>query len=365
MTSTGKISSAQLYCILFACRIVALFTYISPEKITSQSANSILTAITFVVLQLLFSIPVFLVINHDNSKGIIGNAKMSSSLFAKITAIIYCAAFIYAAGLSVSRFELFVSSVMFPGAEILLFIVLLMAISLFGVFKGLETLGRSAVIIIFAVSISTVFIGLTVAKNFDYTNLYPIFSSSVSAVSNSAFYSATRTMELVSLMIIAPHINGKLKNGFAKWIIVFGMVAATLFTGIQGILGAYGERQMFQLYALTLIAKFSIFERLDDLLTGVWVLCTLIKISFYCFVAVKCLEQGFEKRANRLIQTGVCASVFGVYLLTSSTVLTFSSVIASPINSILYLLITILVPLCVFFSKKLLKQKQKKNGEPV
>ncbi len=362
MTSTGKISSAQLYCILFVCRVVALFTYMTPETANAQTVNSILLSVFFVLLQLVFSIPVFLVIKKDNSQGIIGTAKQSSDAFAKIIALIYFCAFIYAAGISVSRFELFVSTIMFPGAEISFFIAILLITSLFTVFKGIEAIGRSSVIILFAVGISTTFITLSVIKEFQYTNFSPVLLNGITPVAESSFYSATRTMELVSIMIIAPEVTGKLRSGFTKWILSFGVIAAILFTCIDGILGAYGEKQLFQLYALTLIAKLSIFERLDDLITGTWVLCTLLKTAFYCLVAAKCIEQGFGKKPSKLFHTGICVSVFTVFLLTSGTVVTFSEIIGSGINSVLYIVITALIPIAVFFSTKISRKKLRKEG---
>lgn len=361
MTSSAKISSTQLYCILFVCRTVALFTYMTPETANAETVNSVLLSVFFVLFQLIFFVPVFTVIKKDNSQGIIGTAKEASGIFAKIIAVIYCCAFIYAAGISVSRFELFVSTVMFPGAEISFFIALLLVTSLFAVFKGLQAIARSSAIILFAVSITTVFIGLSVIKEFQYTNFLPVFSSGFTPLVQSSFYSATRTMELVSIMIIAPEVTGKLRSGFVKWILIFGTVAAVLFTCIDGILGAYGEKQLFQLYALTLIAKFSIFERLDDLITGSWVLCTLLKTAFYCLIAAKCIEQGFGKKPTRLFHTGICTAVFTVFLLTSGTVVTFSKIIGSSLNSILYIAITVFIPLAVFISTKIIKKKHRKE----
>ncbi len=363
MTSSSKISSAQLYFILFVCRVVALFTYMTPETINAETVNSVLLAVFFVMFQFVFAIPVFTVIKKDNSQGIIGTAKQSSDIFAKIISIIYCCAFIYAAGISVSRFELFVSTVMFPGAEISFFIALLLATSLFAVFKGIQSIGRSSAIILFAVGISTVFIILSVIKEFQYTNFLPVLLNGTTPLIQSSFYSATRTMELVSIMIIAPEVTGKLRSGFVKWIISFGTVAAVLFTCIDGILGAYGEEQLFQLYSLTLIAKFSIFERLDDLITGIWVLCTMLKTAFYCLVAAKCIEQGFGKKTTKLFHTGISISVFIVFLLTSGTVVTFSEIIGSNINSILYIVIAVFIPLAVFISTKIISKKRRKEGK--
>ena len=363
MTFSEKISSAQLYCILFVCRVVALFTYMTPETTNAGTVNSVLLAVFFVLFQIAFSIPVFLVTKKDNSQGIIGNAKKISVVLSKIISVIYCCAFIYAAGISVSRFELFVSTVMFPGAEISFFIAILLVTSLFAVFKGIQAIGRSCAIILFAVGISTAFIILSVIKELEYTNFLPVFINGTTPIIQSSFYSATRTMELVSIMIIAPEVSGKLKKGFIKWILLFGAVAAVLFTCIDGILGAYGEKQLFQLYALTLIAKFSIFERLDDLITGTWVLCTLLKTAFYCLVAAKCIEQGFEKKTSRLFRTGICAAVFIVFTLTSGTVVTFSEIIGSDINSVLYIAIAVLIPLAVFFLTKITGKKHRKEGK--
>ena len=121
----GKINAVQFFAIIFLCRITEFFTYIAPRE-TGVLPSDRLFVVVFFSLFCIISLLPALVIAKKEKKSVPTLAKSASPVFGKICAIIYIMAFIWAAAESVSRFELFISTVMFPDTDINLITALLL-----------------------------------------------------------------------------------------------------------------------------------------------------------------------------------------------------------------------------------------------
>ena len=114
---------------------------------------------------------------------------------------------------------------------------------------------------------------------------------------------------------------------------------------LAGVTGEYGNDQIFPLYTLTVIAKFGIFERLDDILTGVWVLCSFIQVSYLLNTGVRAISQGFGKIKKIPVCALLTAGIFGVYILTSRTVAVFSGAVSSRAVDVIFIILMLVIPL--------------------
>ena len=164
----------------------------------------------------------------------------------------------------------------------------------------------------------------------------------------NGFSAAARTSELASLLVLAPRIKGGVKKGVFFWFLCFGLTVSAVYTLILGVTGAYGERQMFQLYALTVLAKLGVIERLDALICAIWVLCSLVRLTFYLLTAGQFLTHGFGIKAGRWTDLSLILPVLGVYLALSGSVAAFSEMLRSGVNEIVFLVLLVAVPLAVF-----------------
>ena len=347
MKSLGKVGASQMFSVLFLCRIISLFTFMLPSASYLPSGDRIITAIPVLLFELIYCIIIIFTLKKNNNKSIIEVSSEISEMLGKAASVIYTLAFIWFAGIGTARFELFISTVMFPNSELYFMIFILLSAAFYASLKGLEAISRASTILFFLLGISIIFILISVTEDFRYTNLNPILTEGFSPVLSFAFYVSVRAAELLTIYVNAPYINGNIGRMALKWITFFTTVSTIILIVLSGVTGEFGNDQIFPLYTLTVIAKIGIFERLDDILTGIWVLCSFIQLSYLINSGLNALKQGFIKirkiPAGLIISTGI----FIVYIFTSRTVAVFSEAVSSRAVDIAFIFLMIVLPVSV------------------
>ena len=347
MKSLGKVGTSQMFSVLFLCRIISLFTFMLPSASYLPSGDRIITAIPVLLFELIYCIIIIFTLKKNNNKSIIEVSSEISEMLGKAASVIYTLAFIWFAGIGTARFELFISTVMFPNSELYFMIFILLSAAFYASLKGLEAISRASTILFFLLGISIIFILISVTEDFRYTNLNPILTEGFSPVLSFAFYVSVRAAELLTIYVNAPYINGNIGRMALKWITFFTTVSTVILVVLSGVTGEFGNDQIFPLYTLTVIAKIGIFERLDDILTGIWVLCSFIQLSYLINSGLNALKQGFIKirkiPAGLIISTGI----FIVYIFSSRTVAVFSEAVSSRAVDIAFIFLMIVLPVSV------------------
>lgn len=357
----GKISAFQFFAIVFLCRITEFFTYIAPRESTVLPTDRVFVVLFFLLFCILALIPAIAVAGRFGKTSVPSLAKSSSNAFGKVTACIYITAFIWSAAESVSRFELFISTVMFPDTDINMITALLLLAAAFAAAKGTEAIGRSSVTVCAVLAFSFVFIILTSVSEFDAVNFSPVLYNGVGDALRDGFSSASRTWEVLFFATMLPQVNGSAAKSAAAWLTVFSVVSLIGFCVIDGVTGQYGDRQMFKLYTLTVLAKLGILERFDDVLIGIWVLCELIKASFCMLAASKAFEDGFGKKAPKYFYLVTSGAVFAVFTAAARSVGQFAEIAGSVPAKTAFYICALFVPITVAVVSALSQRKAVKK----
>ena len=251
------------------------------------------------------------------------------------------------------------STVMFSGADPVLLTALLLAAAVYAARMGHEAVGRMSVPVLALIAASLIYVGVTTAGEFEAANLEAPLQNGVLPLLTNSFLALTRTGETAALLVFAPRIRGGIKKGLTLWFAAYGLTASIVFTLILGTTGAYGERQMFRLYTLTVLSRIGVFERMDALITAIWVLCALIRLAFFLQAGAVFLARGNTDgiKTGRLIMLAV--PVFAVYLILSRRVALFSAVIRSGANAVIYCLMLIVLPSAVLIADKIKHAKRR------
>lgn len=359
MKETGYISPGQMFSVLFLSRIISLFTFMLPSASFLPSGDRVITALPVFLIELVYASVLIFTLRKNRNRSIVEKAKDITPSLARGISIIYCLALIWFAGIGIARFELFISTVMFPNSELTLMIVILIAASVYASLKGTEAIGRASVILMSILFLSIAFILISVTKEFEYSNLKPLFTEGISPVLGFSFYVSLRAPEILSLHISAGYVRGNVKKMIFLWILSFSILCTVILTFLTGVTGEYGNDQIFPLYTLTVIAKFGIFERLDDILTGIWVLCSFIRTAYLLNTGLLSIRQGFGKAGKAWISLACAAGVFAVYILTSGTVAVFSETVSSVWFDILSLCLILILPVIISLADK---KRQKRRS---
>ena len=356
----GQISVFQLFCLLYSSRMVGTFIYLFRLRGYMESGDRIASAFTYLLFSVLFAVPALICIKQQPNADILTQTEVISPSFSRITAALDAIVFLWGCILTVSRFGLFASSVLLLQKNLLLFIFILLSAAVFCASKGLEPLARTGVIFTFILVSSLCFSSSTLLADFDIDNLSRPFQNGAQDVINESFFAACRNIETTALLFIYPDVNGKVKKAFFGWILSFSVSVASFFALVGGVMGHYGDLQMFPLHTLSVLAQAPVAERMDDLLNGIWVVCVMIKIAFLLYVFRNIIAHIFKKDLQTLPLLFGGAATYAGYLVLSRTIDGFAKTLLFPGNWLGYLLVTVLIPCCIFIFGKHKKNKTKR-----
>lgn len=363
MTAPVKISSFQFYNILFLSRFFAVVTYIANLRIdlspSDKAASSVFTALYLFVT----CIPTYLLLRKDSQSSIITRASCLSPVFAKILCIVYIADFLYYGTVTAARFELLISSVMFPETNMAFFMLVPLAVAGYGAYKGIEAQGRAAAFFLVLVLLSFAFVFLTILKDFDPLNFPPLFYEGAGGSAAIGAFTCARTGEVFSVALLLPFVKNHKNHHIFLWSAAVGVTVIAADTVISGVLGTFGNTQLFSMYSVSVLAEFGFVERMDAVITCIWMLCAVVKLSFTVFACSYLLSCLFGKKLRLLYISLTAAALFAGMLAVSSSVLNFASVVTSAFTIYGYVFTACVVPLAVLLGEKIKQNKNNKNIE--
>lgn len=358
MELTPKITPFQFYTVLFLSRIFAMVTYAAGVRESLTTTDEVIAAVLTGIFLIITAIPVVLFLRQDNSSSIITRASCLSSGFAKVLCIIYLFDYLYFGIITAVRFGIFTGSVMFPDTNVIFFIVMMLLASSYIAFKGIESIGRSSVIILIPVVFALIFVFATQTDAFDILNFTHPFTDDIKDIVSSGFYSAARTGELAFTVLLAPYVKKQKGKHVFTWILAITAVIFVTELLLAGVLGGFGSTQLFSMYSLSVLAEFGFIERLDAIITCMWLLCAAAKIAVTLFLCETLLSSLFGKRRKMLYISLSAAVILAGSIPLTNNIVSLTGLIRSPIAFIFYLTTVCIIPVSVMVIEKIGRRKK-------
>lgn len=345
----NKISSLQLFCILFSCRMLGTFTYMSPLLTDLHAGSRIVTSAACLIFSILIAIPTLLFLCNTNKTPFLNGVRVLSDKTAQITGIAYVVIFLFAAIISLVRFGLFAGTVLLQNTGLYISVFFLITVSVYCARQGLQPLARTAVI--FSVLLLFFLLIVTIG-NISECKLINIPTAKTDDISNiirQGFISACRNIEIPALLFVADELKGKIHTVILKFLTAFSAISALLFAIAGGVLGEYGEQQIFPLFTLSSVSRFGVFEHMEDLLTGIWIVCAMLKTAFLLYVASQCLQNvtHIEISTGHITTGGMV--IFAGYLFFSSDIPKTISLLQSALLPTGFIIFAVLLPTILYF----------------
>lgn len=339
--------------------MIGVFLHISHGGTGVASSDTVLQPLYFTLVLLVSSIPVLIFVKRSRTKGLFECAGEVSPVFARVLAFVIAAVFIYGTVRTVARFDLFSSSVMFPNENIFILLAAIVALSGYGAYLGLSSLGKSAVVIsVFFVSAS-VFILLSLLDKTDIRNFTPLFENGTAEFLKEGAGYTSFAVETGLIPVLLPRISGKIYRGYFLWI-ASSLVTITAFAALTvASLGSFANTQMFPLFTLSALGEFAFIQRLDALETAAWILGVVLKTSFFINISVFSLRTAFPKISEKAGIIAVCAVVTGAVALISPNITNFLFFGESGGTLIVYALTVIVIPSLVLLTNRRLRNREK------
>lgn len=351
-TGNHKITPAQLFSALFLSRLFASMTYIAGldrDLKPGETVIAMLAAAVFLFAASMFD-AVFL--KNDGGAGIITRANSLKKPFGKVVSLVYFLFFSAYGAVAAARFNLFINTVMFPKNEMKWLILVVLIGCACVALCGIEAVGRSAVVFTFIVVVSVLFVFSTVMSKFDILNFQGLRSSATTDIIASGFSAAARTAELASIPVITPFVRGKMTKPLFKWTGITAFFITLIATVNSGVLGRFGYEQLFPMYSLTVLAEFGLLERLDAMITAVWILCFIAKMSYFLFVNSYLLS-GFIRCKRKYLPFVSALIVTAGALGMSGSVDALAKTVKSGVLAVVFTVGTAVIPTVVVIGEKI------------
>lgn len=312
----GKVSTFQFFSMLYLTRTLITLTFTPAYFKDIGLTDTVIQPIFRLVFGIITVIPAYLIYKKNSEENVMDILRKRSPLLSKIAALIYAFAFFYFLITTVTRLDVFAGTIVFPETEVNYLIIFIIIIGCYGAYLGFESLCRSAVLSLALVVPALVIILATLVKKIDFLNYTSAFYYGFSPVVKAGLNAVGRSVEYSIIAVALPRVNGNVKKGFIGWISAHVITTVVYFFFAVGVMGNYMKNQLFPMHTLASLAQFSLFERMDVLITGAWILCAFLKISFLLYLITDILRKEFkeESKVKILLPVGVLASVVSLYI---------------------------------------------------
>lgn len=351
MNTNAKISSSQIIALMLVSRLLSTITFMPVLNTDVKNTDYIISMLIGGLLTLLFLIPT--IIFTKKQKSVVGIAKEISNSLSKIISILYALLFLAYAFSTLVRMNLFVSAVVFPNTNTTLFLVLSIIATCYAASLGIEAIGRASSISLFIFLASFVVILLALVNRVDINNLSPMFYDGVRPVFKISWSVIIRSLEPSILLVIIDKSSEKITKKLIGWVIAFSLIMTVIFFFLMSSLGESALLQMFPIHSMAVLAEFGVFERMDSLLMGMWILSAFIKVGFLIFLVADLISTSFSKLKSEkcIVTVGILLSL--AILLESSSITLFRITTSMIIRSIVFLLFVVIIPLLIITIDKL------------
>lgn len=357
----NKLTTAQLFTIMFLSRIFVTLMYTPNPKNSEYVSDFLIQILVATLFNLVTIIPVFLLVRDKNREGLFEDLSRNGPVQRACAAILIVCLF-FAAIRVLVRFNIFATTVMFPGTDFRFFLVLMILCGLYCTKLGLGTLGRTAEIFAPVVIISVLVVLVSTAPKLEFTNFTPLLYGGVSGPLKNAIFSASANVELVLPLLFKSKVDGDLKRCIFPYLFSVMGTVFLLMLFLAGVLGDYALAQLFPFFSLTSMTSFGFIERLDALLTSAWVISVFVKVTVLLYSAGLCVKVVFPK-LKKTRADAICAAVLSVFVLFMSETYALKTFLLN-ITSVfvMYLIAVVIVPtIALFISGN--KDKNKSNNK--
>lgn len=356
-----KISVFQFFVMLFLTRTLTTVTYLSSYTKNVRLSDMLILPVFRIIIGTFIMVPLYFLYKKFSDKNVLDIVREKSTVAAKVLSIFYAVTFFYFSVVTIARLDVFAGTVVFPETDVNFMIVFTVIFCCYGAYLGFSALGRSSVLSACIVIPALLLIMLSLTKKVDFLNLTPVFYNGVKPVVKIALDSVGQTVEYSIIAVCVPKISGNKKKGFFVWLVLQTFLMAILFFFAASVMGNYASTQLFPFHTMASLAQFTMFDRLDAIFTGVWIMCAFIKAALLIYLIVDILTGEFEKikRKHALYVTGILAIISNLFI--ASQFKYFAFIDSSYIKTAVTAVTVVLIPLGVYVLRK--KGRNKKCGK--
>lgn len=357
-----RVSPSQFFSLLYLSILSSIFMYISDRRVSVSQTDSLLRPIVFTAVSILAFVPMYHLMKKYGAFSNEQRKEYSKSKAFKIISLLYGLTYFFDALITAARFDLFASSELFPGKDMTFFLVGLIVVCCFLSHSGLGGLSRASTLFVTVVVSATVFAALTLFQEVDFLNFTPVFENGTTDFIKDSLFFSIQASEIGAIPLVVSNIKGNVKKHYVLWSVLSTLSFSFVLFFVVGTLGEFADTQLFPTYAAISLAEFGLFERLDALETAIWILCIVVKLSFFIYIIVNTFSFSFKTvNKHRVIFSALVAAVISaILILVSQNIVRFSFVSSAAVAIGIYVVPVLILPV-ILIGVNLLYDRRKKD----
>lgn len=233
--------------------------------------------------------------------------------------LLYCILYIYLNATVIREFSEVLAGPFMSETPLLFFTIGIMLPSMYGVYKGIEAIGRTAQMIFPIFMGAVVIIILLGINDMDFNRLKPILAEGYTPILKGASRQISWFSQTIILTIITPFTNIPKKTGKMAYIAVIIVSIMIILVNIS-IIATFGEEVELMNYPFLSFARYirvvGSIERLDSIIMFLWIGGVFIKIVILHYCAVIAIGQLFSVKDYRILSIPI-----GIILIILSNTL--------------------------------------------
>lgn len=292
MEKKSIISSLQIILVLFVTRLLFSTSYQSVLHAGNSIQDILLSLPINLVGNFIVAIPLLLLARrYPGHDPIEATSRVAGKGISCVVGFLYFLFFLMNAAITAGNVENFFIATVIPDVESYIIGIFLLAVCLYGVLKGIETIARvgSVVAVIYIVMIILICIILIPKMDMGYVK--PILYKGITYLKSFTVMNYNLSVQIVGLAFMVPFMRPEASPGkaFTAYnFLSFAILSLLEFAAVT-VIGAYGAQQLYPLQTLASLTSVSDFERLDTIDMVSWILNAIITTSIYLYLAVMCL----------------------------------------------------------------------------
>lgn len=326
MLEQGRLGTRQLTTLIFMM-VVGDMMLIYPSVITSYAKqDSWICAFIGVPLGMALMAMILKLCSMHPEKNLVQMARSILGFWpGTFFSCFYLFFFIIGASTHTREVGDFMTTQIFQYTPIRIIILMFVIVIGWGVWHGLETMGRSSELLMPVIIVFIVVLAVCLLPQVDTRNLKPVSDTGVVSISQGILVSIIYPIgEVVPIMMILPYV-AKQAHRTRDVIIAAGLgslVLATLVTISLLVLGAFLTQH--NIYASFILSqKISIgnfFERIEAIMASSWLISTYFKAMIYLYAFIVGCAELFKLKQYRMLVIPASILVFGLANLVSPSV---------------------------------------------
>ncbi len=350
------ISWKQAFVLIFISYMLVALTYIPTAETNVRNVDklvSIFIGMAFVVISFL---PVYFLAKRNENFNVIDCVQRDAKPLTKPVALFYVLAFSYTVIVTISRFSLFITSVLLVESKTAIFIIIILAAACYAAFLGIEAIARTSLFVFAVLIFSMLFSCFILVKEVDFLNLRPFFYNGASGLFGEAAIDASKLIEAAVLGILAPKIVGGIKKTVITFVLSFWVAVTLLAFLIISILGEYSSVQLFPVYTLVSLARIGNFHRFDAILSGIWIAGDFIKAAVLIAVSNECMKYVVKGKRHRACMVLTVLVIFAFSMFASYSFESYLAVSNFIVSAVITVTASVLIPL-IFLVVDIVRKK--------